>query len=157
MIWVDWAIITVLLVSSVLGLIRGMVREIIALTTWVGAILAARMFGPKISEVFMPYIDNEFLRQGLGFALTAVVVVILGSMVSRVARTLVSATGLGGFDRIMGFVFGGLRGVAILVVLIAVVSLTSLKDESWWSQSQFIPMLEDLRDQAAGLVDSQIS
>ncbi len=157
MVWVDWAIIAILILSAVLGLMRGMVRELIALGTWVAAIMIARIFGPQVSEMLLPYVDSETVRTGLGFALTAVVIVMLGSMVSKVARTLVTATGLGGFDRILGFVFGGVRGVAILVVLTALVSLTSLKDESWWSQSQFIPMLEDLRDQAAGLVDSQIS
>ncbi len=157
MVWVDWAIIAILVLSAVFGLMRGMVRELIALGTWVAAIMIARMFGPQVSEMLAPYVDSETIRTGMGFALTAVVIVMLGSMVSKVARTLVNATGLGGFDRILGFVFGGLRGVAILVVLTAVVSLTSLAESAWWGESQFIPMLEDLRDQAAGLVDSQIS
>lgn len=157
MVWVDWAIIAILVLSAVFGLMRGMVRELIALGTWIAAIMIARMFGPQVSEMLAPYVDSETIRTGMGFALTAVVIVMLGSMVSKVARTLVNATGLGGFDRILGFVFGGLRGVAILVVLTAVVSLTSLAESAWWSESQFIPMLEDLRDQAAGLVDSQIS
>lgn len=157
MVWVDWAIIAILVLSAVFGLMRGMVRELIALGTWIAAIMIARMFGPQVSEMLAPYVDSETIRTGMGFALTAVVIVMLGSMISKVARTLVTATGLGGFDRILGFVFGGLRGVAILVVLTAVVSLTSLAESAWWSESQFIPMLEDLRDQAAGLVDSQIS
>jgi len=157
MVWVDWAIITILLLSAAFGLMRGMVRELIALGTWIAAIMIARMFGPQVSEMLAPYVDSETIRASMGFVLTAVVIVILGSMISKVARSLVNATGLGGFDRILGFVFGGIRGVAILVVLTAVVSLTSMKDAPWWSQSQFIPMLEDLRDQAAGLVDSQIS
>lgn len=157
MVWVDWAIIAILILSAVFGLMRGMVRELIALGTWIAAIMIARIFGPQVSEMLTPYIDSETVRTGLGFALTAILIVMLGSMLSKVARSLVTATGLGGFDRFMGFVFGGVRGVAILVVLTAVVSLTSLKDEAWWSQSQFIPLLEDLRDQAAGLVDSQIS
>lgn len=157
MVWVDWAIIAILVLSAAFGLMRGMVRELIALGTWIAAIMIARMFGPQVSEMLAPYVDSETIRTGMGFALTAVVIVMLGSMISKVARTLVTATGLGGFDRILGFVFGGLRGVAILVVLTAVVSLTSLAESAWWSESQFIPMLEDLRDQAAGLVDSQIS
>ena len=157
MVWVDWAIIAILVLSAVFGLMRGMVRELIALGTWIAAIMIARMFGPQVSEMLAPYVDSETIRTGMGFALTAVVIVMLGSMISKVARTLVTATGLGGFDRILGFVFGGLRGVAILVVLTAVISLTSLAESAWWSDSQFIPMLEDLRDQAAGLVDSQIS
>lgn len=157
MIWIDWTIIAILALSAVFGLMRGMVRELLALGTWVAAIMSARIFGPQVSDMLMPYVDNETLRTGLGFAVTAIFVVLLGSFVSKAAHTLVSTTGLGGFDRILGLAFGGVRGIAILVVLTAVVSLTPLKDEAWWKESQFIPMLEDLRDQAAGLVDQQIS
>lgn len=157
MIWVDWAIIAILVLSAAFGLMRGMVRELIALGTWVAAIMIARIFGPQVSEMLTPYVDSETVRTGLGFALTAVVIVMFGSIVAKVARTLVTATGLGGFDRILGFVFGGIRGVAILIVAVAVISLTSLREEDWWTGSQFIPMLEDLRDQAMGLLNDQMS
>lgn len=157
MIWVDWAIIGILLLSAIFGFLRGMLRELISLGMWVAAILIARTFGPQVSEMLAPYVDSEPARTGLGFALTVAVVVLLGSIAAKVAKTLVTVTGLGGVDRVFGFLFGAVRGLAILIVLTAVVSLTPLKDNSWWSQSQFIPMLEELRDQAAGLVDRQIS
>ncbi len=157
MIWIDWAIIAILVLSAIFGLMRGMIRELVALATWVAAIMIARVSGPQVSELLMPYIDSGAIRSGLGFALTAIIIVMLGSMISKAARTLMTASGLGGFDRILGFIFGGIRGVAILVILTAVASLTALVDSGWWGESQFIPMLENLRDQAAGLVDRQIS
>ncbi|WP_417596548.1 CvpA family protein [Oceanospirillum sp.] len=157
MVWIDWAIIAILVLSAIFGLIRGMIKELVALATWIAAIMIARLFGPQVSDMLIPYIDNTTIRNGLGFALTAIIIVMLGSMISRAAHSLVTASGLGGFDRILGFIFGGIRGVAILVILTAVVSLTPLADSGWWSESQFIPMLENLRDQAAGLVDRQIS
>ena len=162
MIWVDWAvvdwaIIAIVLLSAVLGLMRGMVRELIALGTWVAAILVARMFGPQVSEMLAPYIEYPKLQTGLGFVLTVIVVVVLGSFLSKITQKLISATGLGGLDRIMGFIFGGARGVAVLVLLVAMLSLTSLREADWWSASQFIPNLEGLRDQAMGLINDQLS
>ncbi|WP_051206252.1 CvpA family protein [Oceanospirillum maris] len=156
MIWVDWAILAILLLSAFFGGMRGMVRELISLSSWIAAILIAYAFGPKVSELFIGYIDNETIRSGVGFALTAIIVVIIGSLLAKVAGTLVSATGLSGFDRILGFIFGVVRGIAILIVLTAIVSLLPVNESGWWSESQFIPLLEDLRDQAAGLVDSFI-
>jgi len=157
MIWVDWAVLVILLLSALFGFMRGMIRELISLGTWVAAILIARTLGPQFSELLVDYIDSETIRASVGFALSVIIVVMLGSFVSKAGTALISATGLGGFVRILGFVFGAVRCFAVLVVLTAVVSLTPLSEYSWWSESQFIPMLEDLRDQAAGLVDSQLS
>ena len=156
MIWVDWAILAILLLSAFLGGMRGMVRELISLATWVSAIFIAYAFGPRVSELFIGYIDNEAIRSVVGFALTSITIIVIGSFMAKAAKTLMSATGLSGFDRILGFIFGVVRGAALLVILTALISLTSLNENSWWLESQFIPLLEDLRDQAAGLVDSHI-
>ncbi|OPX56622.1 membrane protein required for colicin V production [Oceanospirillum multiglobuliferum] len=157
MIWLDWVIIAVLAVSALMGLLRGMVREAISLTTWVAAMLLGRTFGPKIADMLSPYLSNEMLRLGLGYALTVVMVIVIGSVAGRIGKTLVSASGLGHFDRALGLIFGTLRGAAILVIIVAIVSLTPLAKESVWHESKLVPMLEDLRDQAAGLIDQQIS
>lgn len=157
MIWIDWAIILVLVVSALLGLLRGMVREAISLTTWVAALLLSRTFGPKIAEMLTPYISNELVRTGLGYALTVIIVIVLGSIAGRIGKTIVSASGLGHFDRALGVIFGALRGLAILIIIVAIAGLTPLAKESVWRDSKLVPMLEDLRDQVAGLIDQQIS
>ena len=119
--------------------------------------MLGRLFSPEIAELFSAYIEQEMVRISLAFVAITVVVMFTGSIFSRVANQLVSASGLGGFNRVLGLIFGCLRGVAILLIIATLMSLTPLVEESWWSQSQFIPMLEELRDQAAGLVDNQLS
>lgn len=156
MIWVDWAIIVVFLISAGFGLIRGMVREAVSLATWVAVILFGRMMAPQVSEILLPYVEQDSVRLFIAFACIGILVMMLGSVVSKIANKVVSATGLGGFNRLLGLIFGALRGVAILVIVIAIASLTSLTQEPWWAGSEFIPVLEDLRDQAAQLVENQL-
>lgn len=156
MIWIDWVIVAVLVISALLGVMRGMLREAISLTTWVAALLLGRTFGPQIAEMLKPYLENELLRTALGYALTVLIIIMLGSIAGRIGKTLVNASGLGNFDRALGLLFGALRGVAILIILVAIAGLTPMAKESVWRDSMLVPMLEDLRDQAAGLIDQQI-
>ncbi len=157
LIWIDWTILVILLISALFGFIRGMVREAVALITWIGAIMLGRLFAPEIAELFSTYIEQETVRISLAFVAIAIVVMVAGSIFSRAANQLVSASGFGGFNRFLGLIFGGLRGVAILLIIVTLMSLTPLVEEPWWTQSEFIPMLEELRDQAAGLIDNQLS
>lgn len=156
MIWIDWAIVVIFLISAGFGLIRGMVREAVSLATWLAVILFGRMMAPQVSEVLVPYIEQENIRFFVAFACVGVLIMMAGSVVANIANKIVSATGLSGFNRFFGLIFGGLRGLAILVIIVAVASLTTLSQEPWWAGSEFIPVLEDLRDQAALFVEKQL-
>ena len=155
--WLDWAIVIIVLISAVIGFKRGMVRELVSLGSWVAAILLARTLGPQVSEMLEPYVSHDATRTGLGLVLTALVVIITGSVIGRIAGKAVLAAGLGAVDRLLGLVFGGLRGIAILVLLTAVVTLTPFAESGAWQDSRFSDPLEDLRDQAMGLINEQIS
>ncbi len=157
LIWIDWVIVAVALISAVWGIIRGMVREAISLATWVSAIMLGRLFGPQVSEMLVNYIEQDMVRNSIAFVAVAVLVMMVGSLLSSTANKVVSATGFSGVNRFLGLIFGAMRGVAILIILIAVISLTPLAGEPWWSESQFIPVLEQLRDQAAGMLDNRLN
>jgi membrane protein required for colicin V production len=115
MTWVDLVVLAVLAVSALLAFTRGLVREVLGLAAWVGAIAAAVWALPRVRPQFQewlgasPWIDPAAL--GAVFLITLIVLMI----VSRWIGALVRASPIGGLDRTLGLVFGLARGAVIIV------------------------------------------
>ena len=110
--WLDYAIIAVIALSTVISLVRGFVKEAISLAVWFAALFIASQFYADLA-VYFTKINDELIRNGAAIAVLFVVTLILGALVNHVIGQLVQATGLSGTDRALGAVFGGLRGILI--------------------------------------------
>jgi membrane protein required for colicin V production len=136
--WVDLIIIVVIVVSALISLVRGFVKESISLASWVLAgFIALRYFTP-LSELLEPYIESPTIRTGSGFAILFVCSLIIGAIINYMASQLVTKTGLSGTDKSLGVVFGAARGVLIVIVLVLLAGLTPMPSESWWKDSTMI-------------------
>lgn len=82
--WIDWAIIAIIAVSTVISLARGFVKEALSLVTWVVAGLVAWMFGGALAEYLIPYIDTPSVRVIAACAILFVLTLILGDRKSVV-------------------------------------------------------------------------
>ncbi len=142
--WADWAILGILAVSTLVSLVRGFVREALSLATWVLAFVVARLFYGKMAVLLEGTIETPSLRLLIGFVILFVAALIIGSLLSTLLATLVKATGLTGTDRVLGMVFGAFRGAVLVVVTIAVLRMTPLTSDPWWSESALIPQFETL-------------
>lgn len=130
----DWAMLAVLTVSMLLGLWRGLVYEVLSLLGWVVAFVLAQAFaGDAAARLTM--VDLTVLRYPLGFALVFVLAVFTGGLVAWMAQRLIKAVGLNPVDRVLGSVFGLMRGVVVLLAATALVSMTSFKEQEAWRQS----------------------
>lgn len=135
----DVIIAAVVVVSAVFGLLRGLVKEVLALIIWVGATVLGMTFGPTLGAL-ADLTLSERLRNAIGFCAVFVVVLVAGALLQRVLRGLVQSTGLTGTDRTLGLAFGTLRGVAVVVV--ALILLRPFAAERiWWSDSVLAPPL----------------
>ena len=139
---IDWLALTVLIASLLLGAWRGLLYEVLSLAGWVVAFLAARWAAPVVGDWLPMGESSEPLRYAAGFALVFIATAFLCGMLAALARHAAKAIGVRPVDRLFGAVFGVLRGVLVLLVLAALVSLKPLRDEAWWRQSQSAPWLE---------------
>lgn len=150
--WADYTILAVLALSVLIGFWRGFVAEVFALACWALAFWLAWMFGPVLAERFLDSISVPSARVLLAYALCFVAVLIGGALVGFVLRKLVSGSGLSGTDRLLGMVFGLVRGVALVVLVVLLLGFTPFTRDPWWNGSQLLPSFR----QAAGWVTDRL-
>ena len=140
----DVVIVAVIAVSALFGLMRGFVREVVALAIWSAAAILSLAFGPPFGQLVAENLDDR-LQTALGIGAVFVVILVAGALLQRALHSLIQGTGLSGTDRTLGLVFGGVRGVAVVVLGLIVLRSFSA-ESSWWQASQLVEPLLTLED-----------
>lgn len=133
--WVDWTLLGVLLVSVIVGLVRGFVFECLALAGWVVAWFAAQWAAPVMAPHVPVGVAGSGLNLGAAFALAFLAAVVAWTLLARLIRMLIHATPLSIPDRLLGAGFGMLRGGVLLLALASVVTLTPAAQSAPWRSS----------------------
>lgn len=140
--WADYCIIAALGLSVLMGLWRGFIGEAIALACWVLAFWVAWTFGAQLAAQFTA-ITLPSARLVLGYAICFVGVLIAGALVGFLMRKLIAGSGLSGSDRMLGMVFGLIRGLAIVTITVLILKFTPLPQDPWWKESKLLPTFEN--------------
>lgn len=133
--WLDYVFIGIIVASAAISLARGFIREILSIVVWVVAFWISMHFARPLAAYLEAYLHSPTLRLVIAFAGLFIAVLVLGGLVNYLAGTLVGKTGLSGTDRVLGIVFGGLRGVLVVGLLVLMAGLTSIPREHWWQAS----------------------
>jgi membrane protein required for colicin V production len=133
---VDWILLAVLGLSLLLGLWRGIIHEVLSLVGWVAAFYVSQMYAPLAAEWLPMEGSSQMLRYAAGFVVVFIAVLIGTALVSWLIKKLVSAVGLGPLDRLLGSLFGLMRGVVILLAVTVFVGMTPMRDSDAWKQAQ---------------------
>ena len=142
--WADYVILAIVGISILISIIRGFIREVLSLAVWVTAFVAAFKFCRQLASVFVPYTNNVSLRITISFAILFIIVLILGGLLTYLISILITKTHLSFIDRTLGMIFGFVRGILVVAVLLLLLSVHSYSHESWWSDSCFIPQFKNL-------------
>ena len=131
----DFALIGIVALSTLFAFARGIVRELIALATWVVALVAAFVYAAPVAVLFSRLDMSEAARHVIAFALILIAILVIGAIVARMLSSAVKAIGLGFVDRLLGAVFGAARGLAVVVLFALIAGVTTLPKEDWWQNS----------------------
>ncbi|MHA6494472.1 CvpA family protein [Pseudomonas borbori] len=150
--WVDWAIIAIIAVSSLISLSRGFVKEALSLLTWIIAGVVAWMFGGALSHHLSGLIETPSARVIAACAILFIVTLLVGALINYLIGELIRVTGLSGTDRFLGMVFGAARGGLLVVVLVGLLSLAPVQEDPWWQQSTLLPHFLMVADWSKNLI-----
>ncbi|WP_038177049.1 MULTISPECIES: CvpA family protein [Vibrio] len=135
----DIVILGVIGLSALISLVRGFTKEALSLVIWFGAFFIASQYYAKLA-VYFTRIQDDMIRNGAAIAALFIATLIVGAVINYVIAQLVQKTGLSGTDRVLGVVFGGLRGVLIVsAALFFMDAFTTFPDSQWWRGSQLVP------------------
>lgn len=134
----DTAILVVIGLSAVLGAIRGMLTEVLSLVVWVAALWLTVAYGDVAANEFTG-IETPLLRALAGYGATFALVVVVGHLGVWLLRTILHGAGMSGTDRLLGFGFGALRGYAIVLAVVLLVSFTPWSRAALWRESALLP------------------
>ena len=137
--------------SALIGLLRGLVREVLSLVIWVSAILGALTLGPPVADWLA--LDSRLMSVVAGYAIVFLAIIVFGSVAQKLVAKAVDATGLSGADRLLGLAFGGARGLAICLAAFLVMRPFA-HDAAWWQAALAPPLLAEFVDELLNLLDS---
>ncbi len=141
MTWFDYAVLAVLGISLLWSLFHGFVRELVSVAGWVAAFVLAMTFTQVLASM-LPASLGPFLAGLIAFLLIFVGVWLLSGMIGLILSKVARAAGLGWADRLLGALFGLVRGAIIVLVAVMLGGLTPLPREPFWRDAVLSGPLE---------------
>ncbi len=138
----DFIIIAIISISGVIAFFRGFIQESLSLLLWIFAFALTMLLDGYLDPYLSELINNAELKRMLSLILIFVGVIFIGSFLIKVLRGLIHWSGMGGLDRLLGVLFGLLRG-AILIIIIFLVLPENIKQSEFIIHSKSAPFLNE--------------
>jgi membrane protein required for colicin V production len=139
----DYLIVATVVISGTVGLLRGLLREVIALFTWLVAAFVAWHFAGVLEPHLGGLLRQDAVRPWAARLILFVAVLLLGSAIGAGIGYFVRLSLFTGVDRFLGLLFGLLRGVLIVGAAVIVCETLRLNTEDWWHESVLLPYGQD--------------
>jgi membrane protein required for colicin V production len=139
---VDFVIAFLSLVSVAVGVWRGFTTEALSLATLLAAIAFAWTFAGQLEPSLGNWASSVEVRLWTARVIIFVSVLVIGGLVSWLARKLIRHTGLSGLDRTLGAAFGLARAAVLVGLAVIVLQFAELDQESWWQEARLRPYAE---------------
>ena len=153
----DWIIVLILVASVFRSLMRGLVEEVFSLAAWIVAFIGAKWGAVVVGPILPIGVESERMHYFAGFAVVFLAMMIVVFITGHMVKNSVEAVGLKSVDKVIGGVFGLLRGLVILVGLTLAAGLTQLPKTDFWRQSSLSHALEIMAIQIKPLLPERLS
>lgn len=141
--YLDIGIAVIILITALIGFMRGFIWMAIFLATWAAAILLAIQYKDTLASALPLKLGSEVAQTGLAALLIFVGVLIVGAIINYLFSRAVTAIGLGTFDRILGTGLGIALGALAVALAVMLVALTEFPKQTVWQESRFIPKFQE--------------
>ena len=132
----DFGVLGIIGVSFVLGLMRGLIKELLSLVAYGLAFLAAVWWGPALSAQWvLHWVTQDYLRIGIAYFALFVATLLAVGLINIALAAMVRGTGLSPADRGLGGLFGIVRGLLLVLIIVTLVGYTPLTQETWWQNA----------------------
>jgi len=152
----DISILIVIVISMLLGLWRGLVKEVFSLAAWVAAVFVAGFFSAPLADLMVNMLDNATVRRVLASTILFVLVMFAGTLLGNFMSKLSTAIGLRGVDRALGSLFGILRGL-IIVLLVLFLTTPFEFSRTWHQDSVIVPYMMVILEHVAILANYELA
>ncbi|MBC7983755.1 MAG: CvpA family protein [Candidatus Obscuribacterales bacterium] len=153
----DYVIIGVLVISLVLGTIRGFMREAIGLLAWLGGLWLAWRYAHLVTPALGGLLADEPLRTWVARAIILLSVMLFAWIFAGILSYFIHQSGLSvTVDRLLGGLFGLLRGAALVALVTLVAQVVQLHQMNWWKKSQLLPYAVTVADWISGFAESAV-
>ena len=157
MLGVDYAILGILVISTFISLLRGFVREALSLAGWILAFWVSLTFATGLAGLLTSSFEDPTFRLITAFVALFVLSLIVSAVVNFFAVKLVHRTGLTKMDRFLGVLFGFMRGIVIVSILVLLAGLTTLPKEPWWDDSLLLFRFQAIAEWVQALLPDGIA
>jgi len=140
----DYVVLGVIGISVLLSVLRGFLREILALVGWVAAFFVAKLYTLELAQLLPQTIPGDSLRVLAAFLILFLATLLVCSLLAIALAEVFKQVKLGWLDRMLGGVFGLARGILAVAIIVLLCGLTSLPREEVWRNAMFSAPLEAL-------------
>lgn len=138
----DWVLLAIIVISMLIGIFRGFMREVISLAGWIAGIWLAFRFAEALGAMLPFAEDWPAARTAAAAVLIVVFSVFAAALAGWVVRELIKAVRLSAADRTLGGLFGLARGALIIGLVVFLVRDTAIYREPLWRESLVLPPIE---------------
>jgi membrane protein required for colicin V production len=135
----DYIVLAVIVLSAIVGAIRGFVREAIALCAWIVALFLAWHFSDLIEPHLGGLLAGSDVKPWAARVIIVALVLLIGAALGAIVGHYMRLSMFSGVDRFLGLLFGAARGVVLIGVFVILGQLLKLDGEPWWRHSTLLP------------------
>jgi len=135
----DYVVIAAVVLSAIVGAVRGFLREAIALGAWLVALFVAWHFSDTIAPHLGGLLAASYVRPWAARVIIVALILLVGAGLGAIMGHYVRLSIFSGMDRFLGFLFGAARGLVLIGVFVILGELLKLDGELWWRHSMLLP------------------
>ncbi len=138
----DYAVLVIIGLSIILSVMRGLVAEVLSIAGWIAAFFVAKTYTTEILPMMPQDIPSESLRVLAAFLVLFLATLLVTTLLAIALSAILKKIGLGLLNRLLGALFGIVRGLLIVCIIVFLAGLTDIPKDARWRNAMFSAPIE---------------